>query len=68
MSLKLLLILCAIAGGVVAVIFFIMANGQDTEWGLASWAISWTLALLTVYLLPAGTSLTIGGRKETNAG
>ena len=37
----------AIAGAVVAAVFFILANGQDTEWGLASFAISWGLYLIS---------------------
>lgn len=39
--------IAAIAGAVVAVVFFILANGQDTEWGLASFAISWGLYLIS---------------------
>ena len=37
----------AVAGAVFATIFFILANGQDTEWGLASFAISWGLYLIS---------------------
>jgi hypothetical protein len=42
-----LFFVAVVAGAVVAAVFFILANGNDTEWGLASFAISWGLYLIS---------------------
>jgi uncharacterized membrane protein YhaH (DUF805 family) len=60
-DLRYLFYLLAIAGAVVAAIFFFFDNGSDTEWGLMSLTISWFLYLICSFV-PA---LTAGPRQTT---